>query len=73
MVATNTELDSSFQKFSQNFDETKKTFQQLNRCVFNRSKARTLVYYVWNFGYTGSNGQNILPEQQLIKNLDTQS
>ena len=33
MVATNTELDSSFQKFSQNFDETKKTFQQLNESV----------------------------------------
>ena len=50
MVATNTELDSSFQKFSQNFDETKKTFQQLNESVFNKSKARTLVDYVWNFG-----------------------
>lgn len=73
MVATNTQLDSNFQKISQNFDETKNLSIIEWERVFNRSKARTLVYYAWNFGYTGSNGQYILPEQQLIKNLDTRS
>ena len=28
----------------------RKPSPQLNESVFNKSKARTLVYYVWNFG-----------------------